>query len=50
MLCRETTVFLQNGLKISELPMVVKKVHDIFELYRRLGIKPTTTTGRENCF
>jgi len=37
----ETSVFVQNGKKISELPVVVKKVKDVFEIYRRMGIKPT---------
>lgn len=37
----ETSVFVQNGKKISELPVVVKKVKDIFEIYRRMGIRPT---------
>ena len=36
----ETSVFVQNGTKILELPVVVKKVKDVFELYRRMGIKP----------
>lgn len=34
----ETSVFVQQGQKISELPVVVKKVKDIFEIYRRMGI------------
>jgi len=34
----ETSVFIQTGHKINELPMVVKKVHDVWELYRRMGI------------
>ena len=33
----ESSVFLQTGNKISELPLVVRKVNDIFELYKRLG-------------
>jgi len=37
----ETSVFLQNGSKISELPLIVRKVNDIFELYKRMGIKHT---------
>jgi len=41
----ETSVFIQNGTKISELPVVVKKVKDVFELYRRIGINPKNTTG-----
>lgn len=36
----ETSVFVQKGTKISELPVVVKKVKDVFEIYRRMGIKP----------
>jgi len=39
----ETSVFLQNGSKISELPVIVRKVNDIFELYKRLGIQHTST-------
>jgi hypothetical protein len=39
-------VFLQNGRKISELPLVVKKVRDIFELYRRMGIQPAASSGK----
>lgn len=35
----ETSVFVQSGKKISELPVVVKKVQNVFELYKRLGIK-----------
>jgi len=35
----ETSVFMQNGTKISELPLVVKKVNDIFELYKWMDIK-----------
>ena len=31
----ETSVFMQDGAKISEVPLIVKKVNDIFELYRR---------------
>jgi len=34
----ETSVFIQNGHKISELPVVVKKVKDVWELYSRMGI------------
>jgi len=34
----ETSVFIQNGHKISELPMVVKKVKDVWELYSKMGI------------
>ena len=30
----ESSVFMQNGTKISELPLIVKKVKDIFELYK----------------
>jgi len=37
----ETSVFVQNGAKISELPVVVRKVNDIFELHKRLGMKQT---------
>lgn len=40
----ETTVFLQSGRKISELPLVVKKVNDIFQLYSKLGLKPVTSS------
>jgi len=39
----ESSVFLQNGPKISELPLIVRKVNDIFELYKRLGIKQTSS-------
>jgi hypothetical protein len=39
-------VFLQTGRKISELPLVVKKVRDIFELYRRMGIQPAASSGK----
>jgi len=35
----ETSVFVQSGKKISELPVVVKKVQNVFELYKQLGIK-----------
>merc|ERR1712012_977059 len=35
----ETSVFVQSGKKISELPVVVRKVQNVFELYKRLGIK-----------
>lgn len=41
----ETSVFIQNGTKISELPVVVKKVKDVFELYRRIGINPKNNEG-----
>lgn len=41
----ETSVFIQNGTKISELPVIVKKVKDVFELYRRIGINPKNTTN-----
>eukprot|EP00092_Neocalanus_flemingeri_P083580 GFUD01104916.1.p1 GENE.GFUD01104916.1~~GFUD01104916.1.p1 ORF type:complete len:670 (-),score=227.02 GFUD01104916.1:82-2091(-) len=34
----ETSVFIQSGHKIAELPVVVKKVKDVWELYRRMGI------------
>jgi len=34
----ETSCFVQTGAKISELPVLVRKVNDIFELYSRLGI------------
>eukprot|EP00092_Neocalanus_flemingeri_P001663 GFUD01001774.1.p1 GENE.GFUD01001774.1~~GFUD01001774.1.p1 ORF type:complete len:670 (+),score=234.94 GFUD01001774.1:542-2551(+) len=34
----ETSVFIQTGHKITELPVVVKKVKDVWELYRRMGI------------
>eukprot|EP00088_Acartia_fossae_P006115 TRINITY_DN1279_c0_g1_i4.p1 TRINITY_DN1279_c0_g1~~TRINITY_DN1279_c0_g1_i4.p1 ORF type:complete len:716 (+),score=170.02 TRINITY_DN1279_c0_g1_i4:592-2739(+) len=37
----ETSVFMQDGAKISEVPLIVKKVKDIFELYRRMDIKQT---------
>ena len=47
----ETSVFVQSGKKISELPVVVKKVQNVFELHKQLGIKvdanreeSTTTT------
>jgi len=43
----ETSVFVQNGKKISELPMVVKKVKDVFEIYRRMGISPTKVEPKE---
>jgi len=39
----ETSVFLQSGSKISELPLVVRKVNNIFELYKRLGIQQTAS-------
>jgi len=39
----ESSVFLQNGTKISELPLVVRKVNDIFELYKRLGIQQSSS-------
>ena len=35
----ETSVFVQNGKKISELPVVVKPVRDVLEIYKRLGIR-----------
>ena len=31
----DSSVFLQSGTKISELPLVVRKVNNIFELYKR---------------
>jgi len=34
----ETSVFIQNGHRISELPVVVKKVQDVWELYSKMGI------------
>ena len=34
----ETSVFVQSGKKISELPVVVKKVQNVFELYKQMGI------------
>lgn len=34
----ETSVFVQTGMKINELPVVVQKVNDVFDLYRKLGI------------
>jgi len=39
----ESSVFMQNGSTISELPLVVKKVKDIFELYRRMDIKQSSS-------
>jgi len=35
----ETTVFMQTGHRINELPMVVKKVNDVWELYSKMGIE-----------
>ena len=35
----ETSCFVQNGAKISELPVLVRKVNDIFELYKRYNIQ-----------
>jgi len=37
----ETSVFIQTGHRISELPVVVKKVKDVWELYRKMGIDTT---------
>jgi len=37
----ETSVFIQTGHRITELPVVVKKVNDVWELYRRMGIDTT---------
>ena len=34
----ETSVFVQSGKKISELPVVVKKVQNVFDLYKQMGI------------
>ena len=34
----ETSVFVQTGTRINELPVVVKKVNDVFDLYRKLGL------------
>jgi hypothetical protein len=39
----ESSVFLQTGTQITELPLVVRKVNNIFELYKRLGIQHTTS-------
>merc|ERR1719354_1289121 len=49
----ESSVFMQNGTKISELPLIVKKVQDIFELYKWMDIKPAselqpTETEKDN--
>merc|ERR1719457_431182 len=49
----ESSVFMQNGTKISELPLIVKKVKDIFELYKWMDIKPAselqpTETEKDN--
>jgi len=37
----ETSVFIQTGHRITELPVVVKKVNDVWELYRKMGIDTT---------
>jgi len=43
----ETSVFIQTGHRISELPVVVKKVKDVWELYRRMGIDTTVKQPEE---
>jgi len=43
----ETSVFIQTGHRINELPVVVKKVQDVWELYRRMGIDTTVKQPEE---
>jgi len=34
----ESSVFLQSGHKISELPVVVRKVRDVWDFYNKMGL------------
>jgi len=34
----ESSVFLQSGHKISELPVVVRKVQDVWDFYNKMGL------------
>jgi len=35
----ESSVFIQTGHKISELPVVVKKVRDVWDFYNKMGLE-----------
>ena len=35
----ESSVFLQTGHKITELPVVVKKVRDVWDFYNKMGLE-----------
>ena len=34
----ESSVFLQSGYRITELPVVVRKVRDVWDLYNKMGL------------
>ena len=43
----ESVVFLQSGHRITELPVVVRKVRDVWELYSRMGLDSADTHREE---
>ena len=43
----ESSVFLQCGHKISELPVVVRKVRDVWDFYNKMGLEHPDTHPEE---
>ena len=43
----ESSVFLQSGHRITELPVVVRKVRDVWEFYNKMGLDSPETKPEE---